>query len=366
MSVQSEITRLASAKTAIATAIEGKGVTVPDGTLLDGIAPLIESIETGGGASLDIITATLLPSAVVDGQAIIITPTTPGKIILSYATPSDPVSGDIWVHIVDNEGYTLSVDGAVGIRITPGAVMQFNGSIWEYRNAYIGVSGEWKLFSTLSPLSSLTWTQIIAIANSGEDPSTFFAVGDEHDLLLTTGEVVTVVIGDFNHNTITGTSNKAAIAFTFKNCLNDKKAINASSGNAEGWHGSRMRTTIMPEILDTFPAELKADGAIKYVNVLASAGSQSTSLVTSSDRLRLHSIAELGLSYSYAASGEGTSYAYYTSGNRVKTVNGAVNDYWTRSPSTLNVHYFCFVNVSGNAAHIYSNDLRGVACGFDI
>ena len=49
MSVQSEITRIESAKTAIATAIAGKGVTVPDGTLLDGMAPLIESIETGGG-----------------------------------------------------------------------------------------------------------------------------------------------------------------------------------------------------------------------------------------------------------------------------------------------------------------------------
>ena len=49
MSIQSEITRIESAKTAIATAIEGKGVTVPDGTLLDGMAPLIESIETGGG-----------------------------------------------------------------------------------------------------------------------------------------------------------------------------------------------------------------------------------------------------------------------------------------------------------------------------
>ena len=49
MSVQSEITRLANAKTAIATAIEGKGVTVPDGTLLDGMAPLIEAISAGGG-----------------------------------------------------------------------------------------------------------------------------------------------------------------------------------------------------------------------------------------------------------------------------------------------------------------------------
>ena len=50
MSIQSEITRLANAKTAIATAIEGKGVTVPNGTLLDGMAPLIDSIEAGGGA----------------------------------------------------------------------------------------------------------------------------------------------------------------------------------------------------------------------------------------------------------------------------------------------------------------------------
>lgn len=54
MSIQSEITRLANAKTAIATAIEGKGVTVPDGTLLDGMAPLIESIEAGGGGSFDL------------------------------------------------------------------------------------------------------------------------------------------------------------------------------------------------------------------------------------------------------------------------------------------------------------------------
>lgn len=49
MSVQTQIDRLASAKAAIKTAIEGKGVTVPDGTLLDGMASLIESIEAGGG-----------------------------------------------------------------------------------------------------------------------------------------------------------------------------------------------------------------------------------------------------------------------------------------------------------------------------
>ena len=49
MSIQTELTSITNAKAAIKTAVEGKGVTVPDGTLLDGMASLIDSIEAGGG-----------------------------------------------------------------------------------------------------------------------------------------------------------------------------------------------------------------------------------------------------------------------------------------------------------------------------
>lgn len=49
MSIQTELTRLTNAKAAIKAAIEGKGVTVPDATMLDGMAALIEGIEAGGG-----------------------------------------------------------------------------------------------------------------------------------------------------------------------------------------------------------------------------------------------------------------------------------------------------------------------------
>ena len=49
MSIQTELTRIINAKAAIKTAIEGKGVTVPEGTKLDGMAALVESIEAGGG-----------------------------------------------------------------------------------------------------------------------------------------------------------------------------------------------------------------------------------------------------------------------------------------------------------------------------
>ena len=58
MSIQTELTRLTNAKAAIQTAIEGKGVTVPEGTLLDGMASLIESIEAGGGMKVEVFSIT--------------------------------------------------------------------------------------------------------------------------------------------------------------------------------------------------------------------------------------------------------------------------------------------------------------------
>lgn len=50
MSIQSEVARLESAKSAIAGAITAKGVTVPDTTKLDGYADLVAAIQAGSGA----------------------------------------------------------------------------------------------------------------------------------------------------------------------------------------------------------------------------------------------------------------------------------------------------------------------------
>ena len=63
MSIQTELTRITNAKAAIKAAIEGKGVTVPDGTLLDGMAALIESIEAGGGGATGITTGVYIPAS---------------------------------------------------------------------------------------------------------------------------------------------------------------------------------------------------------------------------------------------------------------------------------------------------------------
>ena len=64
MSIQTELSRIINAKAAIKAAIEGKGVTVPEATLLDGMASLIESIEAGGDSS--IITGSVIQTATKD------------------------------------------------------------------------------------------------------------------------------------------------------------------------------------------------------------------------------------------------------------------------------------------------------------
>lgn len=61
MSIQSEITRIEGAKNDIATAIEGKGVTVPASTKLDGYASLVSAIPTQTG--------TVIPSVSVDSSS---------------------------------------------------------------------------------------------------------------------------------------------------------------------------------------------------------------------------------------------------------------------------------------------------------
>ena len=238
-----------------------------------------------------------------------------------------------------------------------------------YFNTHLIWEAPWPAPGT--PLSDWTWEEIINLCNSGEDVRQYFSIGDTRNLVLTTGEVVPVAIGDFHHNTITGTNNTAAIAFTFVNCLNTKYKMNTSYTNRGGWDGSNMRKTHMPNILATFPAELTANNAIKYVNVVAAMGSRDTTLITSSDRLRLHSLTEFGNSDSHAST-EGTAYPYYKSLNdndkRKYTTNGSLVKYWTRSPSWDNYEDFFYYDDLFKHFAVVGAAYEEIhaACAFDI
>ena len=98
MSIQSEIGRLSAAKTDIAAAIAAKGVIVPDGTGLDGMAALIGQISSGGGSGILMASGErsyIGGSALVSGIAF-----TPVMVIgcfdISYTALGNTYKNTIW------------------------------------------------------------------------------------------------------------------------------------------------------------------------------------------------------------------------------------------------------------------------------
>lgn len=106
MSISSEITRISNAKTAIAESIANKGVTVPSGTKIDGMATLIDSIQTGGAA--------VQPSKVL-------TVTSNGTTTITPDAPYDAIKQvDLTVNVsggggVENEGCIVQIKGTLKI-----------------------------------------------------------------------------------------------------------------------------------------------------------------------------------------------------------------------------------------------------------
>ena len=232
-----------------------------------------------------------------------------------------------------------------------------------------------------------SWADIAAISESGR-AAAYFGVGEEKTIELTTGEKVTLVILGFNHDDLTG-GGKAGMTIGMKNLLATTYKMNSSSTNAGGWDDSAMRTSTMTTLLSQLPADLR--NVIKQVNKKATAGSQSTTITTSADKLFLFALAELasktGLENSTGTSiknnaatyeQEGTQYEYFknTVGDadiykacpalvkKLSNGGGSANYWWLRSPRLGGSTYFWYVRSSGDVSGDYASYSYGVSFGF--
>ena len=235
--------------------------------------------------------------------------------------------------------------------------------------------------------SKASWGQIAALSEGGS-ASKYFSVGDEKTIELTTGEEITLVILGFNHDDLMG-GGKAGITIGMKNLLATTYKMNSSNTNAGGWNGSAMRTSTMATLLSQLPADLR--NVIKQVNKKATAGSQSTTITTSVDKLFLFALAELasktGLENSTGTSiknnaatyeQEGTQYEYFknTVGDadiykacpalvkKLSNGGGSAYIWWLRSPYLGGSTNFWCVNSSGGVISFYASNSYGVSFGF--
>ena len=165
-----------------------------------------------------------------------------------------------------------------------------------------------------------------------------------------------------NHDTY-ASGGKAPLTFQLHDCYAGTKKMNSSHTNSGGWTSCAMRQTHLPAILALMPTEVQ--NGIREVNKLTSAGSQSSTINTTADKLFLLSEVEIFGATSYSAAGEGTQYDYYKAGNsKVKNRNGSAAFWWERSPNASNSTGFCVVFSDGVAYRGGAGSARGVAFGF--
>ena len=213
----------------------------------------------------------------------------------------------------------------------------------------------------LDNFSDNEWSTIIWACQTGNVPEEW-TIGSQKAMTIDGTNYQIDIIGK-NHDDYADGSGKAPMTFQMHDCYGTKYQMNSSNTNAGGWESCAMRTTHLPAILALMPSEVQA--GIKEVNKLTSAGSQSSTINTTADKLFLLSEIEIYGSTPYSKSGEGSQYAYYSAGNsKVKGFSGSENRWWERSPYGSNSTDFCNVNLNGNANHYVASSSRGVAFGF--
>lgn len=201
-------------------------------------------------------------------------------------------------------------------------------------------------------LSDNSWYEIGSASESGWAASNW-NIKDTIDITLsgTFNETITMEIGDFNHYDKTDGTGKAGTLFIAKNLMSIKEHM-TSSTNEEGWEKSYMRNTVMNDIYNSLPEELKK--VIKPVNIYSDSGYSSFTSKTTSDKVFIPShkeVCDSGCNHSYVVD-KSTNIPIFTTSDssRIKNLNngtGSAYTYWTRSSYARNYNYFWCVQSEG-------------------
>lgn len=249
---------------------------------------------------------------------------------------------------------------ATATDILSGKTAYVNGS--KIMGTIATYDGSYEDIVPVKTLEESSWAEIDAACTNGT-ASSKWAVGDEKTITLsasteypTDQQTVTLQILGFNHDDLADGSGKATITFGMKDLLtqaSNNMMDTGSAGNSNSWKQSRMRTVILPMWTSRLPSDLQS--IIKEVTKKTTAGAQSKSIITTTDKLFLFSKVEIDGDQTAGYVDEGTQYEYWqnhnTDADRIKKLkNGIAGDYpyWLRSPSIYDSTNYCGVSLIGS------------------
>lgn len=274
--------------------------------------------------------------------------------VIKYMNNGQSYAGYWWTRSVNNINDGFGVINSNGFGIS---TISANDSMVSVSFGFCVGKGNY-IFN--KSLQNATWDEINFISTNGYAQQ-FFSVGDEKTIELSTGEQITVSILGFNHDDLSDNSGKAGITFGMNNLLETIYQMNPSDSNIGGWDNSNMRNTTMQTLFSQLPNDLQ--NVIKSVNKKASAGNQSTDIITSSDKLWLLSEVEIDGTENEVYKDEGYQYEYWrvvkdgtSSEGRIKYLSdgtGTVRGWWLRTAMLNKETSFAYV---GNNGILYVSD----------
>lgn len=211
--------------------------------------------------------------------------------------------------------------------------------------------------------ASMKWADINAVGAAGAAP-TVFSRGDKKNVVLTTGETITIRLEDFAHDDLVS-GGKAPMSFMMENLLATTYNMDSSDTNTSGWNSSDMRSR-MSTLLSQMPADLQA--VIKPVKKKSTSGTDSTVIQTPNDSIWLASCIEVGLETTLTVySGEGATYPLFVdNASRIKKMSndaGSANYWWLRTPHNGNSQQFRIVHSDGSSGASGASNTYGVCLG---
>lgn len=206
--------------------------------------------------------------------------------------------------------------------------------------------------------------------------SDYWSVGDErvihHSAMAATGvgeshaeQDQTWVLMDTGENSGYVFEDDTPVHFVvgMKDCFNETGYMNRSNTNTGSWHGCARRTWCNNVLPGSFSE--KSRKFFKPFKTITAETYNGSTLKTSVDNFALFAEKEIFGTRTYSNATEANALKqikyYEVTANRIKNVNGAVANWWERSPYSSNSTSFCGVTGNGNAGSGIAIDLRGLA-----
>lgn len=221
-------------------------------------------------------------------------------------------------------------------------------------------------------ISNMSWDNIRQVCLSNL-ASSFWKVGDVKTITSKSGNTYNIRLCDLQDGRYeyADGSGKSKAVFEFVDLYKlNGSYINTKMnnfGNYDGWQKCKLRSTIIPQIIDDLPDDLVS--AISEVKVLCSIGGGNSYQVNSSnDKLFLPAEIELFSKKHYSIGLPESplgQFDYYKANNtneaRIKS-----KEYWERSPASNSNMYFCTIYSNGSYGEYNADTTNGVALIFAI